>query len=92
MEQIEHIQTIYRDKNGKEIKEGTIFRVFHFIGSRRKVHYMYKIAAIKDGHLGGMDIQELLDVGREKAHFYRFNENTLKGSEILYERFISEAA
>jgi hypothetical protein len=32
------------DKNGKEIKCGDIVKVFHFIGARRKRHYMYKQA------------------------------------------------
>jgi hypothetical protein len=30
------------DKNSKEIREFDLIRVFHFIGARRKKHYMYK--------------------------------------------------
>lgn len=36
------------DKNGREILIGDVLKVFHFIGSRRKRHYMYK-------HVVGMD-------------------------------------
>ena len=31
-----------RDKTGREIMPGDTVKVFHFIGSRRKRHYMYK--------------------------------------------------
>lgn len=30
------------DKNGRPIKVGDVLKVFHFIGARRKRHYMYK--------------------------------------------------
>jgi hypothetical protein len=30
------------DQNGTEIHEFDLLKVFHFIGSRRKKHYMYK--------------------------------------------------
>ena len=36
------IEQPYYDKNGKEIKEFSLLKVFHFIGARRKKHYMYK--------------------------------------------------
>lgn len=36
----------YKDKNGIEIKEFALLKVFHFIGSRRKRHYMYKQARL----------------------------------------------
>lgn len=32
------------DKNGREIMPGDVLKVFHFIGARRKRHYMYKQA------------------------------------------------
>lgn len=32
----------YFDENGLEIKEFAVIRVFHFIGARKKRHYMYK--------------------------------------------------
>jgi hypothetical protein len=31
-----------RDKNGRAFKRGDIVKIFHFIGKRRKRHYMYK--------------------------------------------------
>ena len=30
------------DKNRREIMRGDIVKVFHFVGARRKRHYMYK--------------------------------------------------
>ena len=33
---------IYFDKNKQEVKEFDLIRFFHFIGARRKKHYMYK--------------------------------------------------
>lgn len=35
-------EIIVKDKNGNEIKEFDVLKVFHFIGKRRKKHYMYK--------------------------------------------------
>ncbi len=32
----------YFDEKGVEIKEFAVLKVFHFIGARRKKHYMYK--------------------------------------------------
>ncbi len=34
--------TEYYDKNGKVIREFDVLKVFHFIGARRKKHYIYK--------------------------------------------------
>lgn len=38
---------IFFDKKGREIKEFDLLKVFHFIGARRKKHYMYKWVRIK---------------------------------------------
>ena len=38
----EEIEKPYFDENGKEITEFALLKVFHFIGARRKKHYMYK--------------------------------------------------
>lgn len=32
------------DKSGRQIMRGDILKVFHFVGARRKRHYMYKQA------------------------------------------------
>ncbi len=40
------------DKNDREIMVGDTLKLFHFIGARRKKHYMYKyVFAIYDGRL-----------------------------------------
>lgn len=70
-----------------DLKEGDIIRVFHFIGSRRKKHYMYKIIAIKKGELVAMDILELYELGREKAHACRL-ESVAGAAEILERKYI----
>lgn len=31
-----------RDKHGRRVQPGDVVKVFHFIGARRKKHYMYK--------------------------------------------------
>jgi hypothetical protein len=36
------LEAPYFDENGMEIKEFAVLKVFHFIGARRKKHYMYK--------------------------------------------------
>jgi hypothetical protein len=38
----EEMEQPYLDKNGREIKEFAVLKVFHFIGARRKKHFMYK--------------------------------------------------
>jgi len=42
-----------RDKTGREIYPGDTLKVFHFIGARRKRHYMYKhvIGVTETGYL-----------------------------------------
>lgn len=44
------------DKTGKEIKEFAMLKFFHFIGARRKKHYMYKWVRVVDGCLVGMHL------------------------------------
>lgn len=36
----------YFDKFGKQIDEFAVLKVFHFIGARKKKHYMYKWARL----------------------------------------------
>jgi hypothetical protein len=44
---------MFVDKYGREIEEFDVIKVFHFIGARRKKHYMYKIAIKYNGDLYG---------------------------------------
>lgn len=39
------------DETGMIIHPRDILKVFHFIGARRKKHYMYKWVILKDGEL-----------------------------------------
>ena len=36
------VNQFYFDKNGKQIRELDVLKVFHFTGLRGKKHYMYK--------------------------------------------------
>lgn len=44
------------DKNGVEIEEFDVLKIFHFTGARRKKHYMYKVAIMHNGKLYGSHI------------------------------------
>lgn len=50
----EEIEEPYYDKNGVQIKEFAVLKVFHFIGARRKKHYMYKWVRLLKGTDGKM--------------------------------------
>jgi len=50
------IKMRFYDKKGIEIEEFDLLKVFHFIGARRKKHYMYKWVRVVDGHLVGMHL------------------------------------
>lgn len=46
------VSRVFVDKNGSEIKEYDVLKIFHFVGARRKKHYMYKWVRLdKHGHL-----------------------------------------
>lgn len=44
------------DKNGIEIREFAVLKIFHFTGARKKQHYMYKWVRKVEGHLVGMHL------------------------------------
>lgn len=49
------------DKYGRPIEEFDILKVYHFTGTRKKKHYMYKMVIKHKGHLYGchLDSYEL---------------------------------
>ena len=55
------------DKHKREIKPGNVLKVFHFVGARRKRHYMYKQAVEYRPHPnsehGYLKISHLSNVG-----------------------------
>jgi hypothetical protein len=73
----------YKDKKGKLIKPGCVLKIFHFIGGRRKRHYMYKVAIEVKGELLAFDIYELALLGQEKAHRCRMMHTTPAETEII---------
>ena len=48
----------FYDKHGTEIKEFAVLKIFHFIGTRKKKHYMYKWVREQGGHLVGMHLTD----------------------------------
>lgn len=66
-----------KDKKGIEIEECDILKVFHFIGARKKKHYMYKMAVKWNGKLYASHLNETiikpdfpLWTGSEKSEDY----------------------
>lgn len=47
--------TMYLDELGNEIHLNDLLRVYHFTGARKRRHYMYKVAIIKDDYWQGKD-------------------------------------
>lgn len=46
------------DKHGREIREFAVLKIFHFVGRRRKKHFMYKWVRKVDGHLVGRHLTD----------------------------------
>lgn len=76
-------EKIYRDKRGRKIEQGSVLKVFHFTGARRKRYFMYKVAVLKEGKLVAMDITELATKGFEVAHACRLEALPLNGTEVI---------
>lgn len=59
-----------RDKIGRRIEPGDVLKVFHFVGARRKRHYMYQQAMGYDkgrlaiSHLNRVDENEPWELGK----------------------------
>jgi hypothetical protein len=49
---------ILLDKNGREIREFAVIKIFHFTGAKRKKHFMYKWVRKVDGHLVGQHLTD----------------------------------
>lgn len=59
-----------KDKDGRRIEPGDVLKVFHFVGARRKRHYMYKQALRYEkgrlviSHLNRIDDSEPWETGK----------------------------
>ena len=51
------------DKNGTEIHEFDLLKIFHFIGARRKKYFMYKWVRLNEGYLYAMHIEDNTNYG-----------------------------
>ena len=53
---------VVRDKSGKAVSPGDVLKVFHFVGARRKRHYMFKQAvAYERGRLKISHLNRIAD-------------------------------
>lgn len=59
--------TAIYDRTGREIHVGDVVKVFHFVGARRKRHYMYKQAVAID------------ELGESKSKWMRFSHLDMTG-------------
>jgi len=69
----------------EKLGAGDIVRIFHFIGARRKKHYMYRLITIEAGVVYAVDISQIATMGFSEA--FRTRVETLRGSEfdVIYE-------
>ncbi len=54
------MENVPEDKNGKPVTRGSVIKLFHFTGRRRKKHYMYKVIDYIEGQWYGIDITSLV--------------------------------
>lgn len=80
---------ILYDKTGREIVPGDVLKVFHFIGSRHKRHYMYKQALRYDesgylriSHLNRINDSDPWVIG-SNYYIERANDRILPDFEIV---------
>ena len=73
-----------KDETGKPIKERDVIRVFHFIGARRKKHYMYKYVVVKNEELYALHTGKLL-LGEPEGYYLWTCEKDglIQGTKIL---------
>lgn len=74
------------DKNGREIHDNDVIKVFHFEGARRKKHYMYKLVRrTQDGTLWGMHLSKL-NPGESRGYsllFYADKGGRISDTEVV---------
>jgi len=75
----------YYDKNGVEIQEGDLLKVYHFRHYlRRRKMYMYHVAVIEQDHWGGKEYYA------DKSHYWlkavADKDRIIKGTEIIFKQ------
>jgi len=81
---------VYYDKKGVQILEGDLLKVWHFIGARRKVNYMYLVTVIEETK--DFPVMSLRDYHSDKPHCRLYvlcdNEQRMcKDAEIVDQRY-----
>lgn len=88
----------YYDKNGEQILEGDLLKVFHFIGARRKKHYMYQVVVMEDINFKNdpvrfpvMSVSSYLPNSKPHCRMYVLanNNRVHKTAEIVYKKDLS---
>ena len=69
-----NIMQKFFDKKGVEIKPFSVIKIFHFIGARRKRHYMYKWVQVRDGNLVA------LHLGDDSGDYFHLRSLTVDAS------------
>lgn len=88
--------TPLKDEKGREIRPGDVLKVFHFVGARRKRHYMYKQAIGYEKHPKGGGYLRVSHLNEPATMKFEVGKNgflevadgrTLKGWEIVQTKF-----
>lgn len=73
-----------RDKTGRQIERGDILKVFHFVGSRNKRHFMYKQVLGTKTLGSGSEYAMLSHLGlKDDYYLVRCDGRTLPDYEIV---------
>lgn len=70
-----------RDKTGREILVGDLVKVFHFVGARRKKHYMYKYVA--EAHSTKLYLNHLHPHSLDDGYYIQKDGKVLEDYEIV---------
>lgn len=75
------------DRHGRQIMLGDVLKVFHFIGPRRKRHYMYK-QVVKIGPINHESQHSYLHIShlnldQDRPYYEYLDGRTLAGYEII---------
>jgi len=76
------IERPYYDKNGTEIKEFAVLKIFHFVGVGKKHHYMYKWVRLKE-HKGEKYWIAMHLVNDKPSNYYNLRSVADKGTRVI---------
>ena len=68
-----------KDCVGNEIHEGAILKVFHFVGKRKRKHFMYK----QVGPLRNNNLREIFHLPLTSGSYYKKEDSILEDSVVV---------